>query len=130
MSQFSHSAAQPLEPARRKSAPMTPSPLPVSSSSPTRAIEGSTARHTLESGFERDMLNEPADLAFVTRQILNASAISSSSYPLAKGLINPSALALAGHSDGGTVVGMLALARGVDPRAWPIRPFARASRSG
>ncbi len=65
---------------------------------------------------EYDLWNEPADLAFVTRQILEASTAATARCPLVHGLILASALALAGHSDGGTVVGMLAGARGTDPQ--------------
>lgn len=64
---------------------------------------------------ENDMWNEPADLAFVTRQLLAVSATSSPRCRIAHGLIRPSQLALAGHSDGATVVGMLSFARGRDP---------------
>lgn len=63
-----------------------------------------------------DLWNEPADLVFVTRHILSDNTIRSEQCPLIKGLINPTQLALAGHSDGGTVVGMLALSNGKDPQ--------------
>ena len=63
-----------------------------------------------------DLWNEPADLVFVTRQLLSASTTTSQSCPIVKGLINAKQLALAGHSDGGTVVGMLALSSGRDPQ--------------
>ncbi len=63
---------------------------------------------------EYDLWNEPADLAFVTRQLLGANAVSTARCPLVHGLVLASALALAGHSDGGTVVGMLAHAGGQD----------------
>lgn len=64
---------------------------------------------------EDDLWNEPADLAFVTRQILAASATPSPGCPVVSGLVRASALALAGHSDGATVVGMLSYAHGKDP---------------
>ena len=65
---------------------------------------------------EIDMWNEPADLTFVTRQILKDSAALSSGCPLLNQLVRASALALAGHSDGGTVVGMLTNSSGRDPQ--------------
>jgi len=64
---------------------------------------------------EDDMWNEPADLTFVTRQLLASSAAESPRCPIVRGLLRPSELALAGHSDGATVVGMLSFARGRDP---------------
>ena len=70
---------------------------------------------------EIDMWNEPADLAFVTRQILKDSAALSSGCPLVHQLVRASALALAGHSDGGTVVGMLTNSTGRDPQGVPFR---------
>lgn len=65
---------------------------------------------------EDDVRNEPADITFVTRSLLQASANQSSGCPVVSGLIQPSELALAGHSDGATVVGLLAYARGNDPQ--------------
>lgn len=65
---------------------------------------------------EDDLRNEPADLTFVTRSILQASANLSSGCHVMDGLVNASELGLAGHSDGATVVGLLALARGDDPQ--------------
>jgi hypothetical protein len=65
---------------------------------------------------EGDLPNEPADLAFVTRQLLGVNATRSASCPVAFGLVDTSALALAGHSDGGVAVGMLADSMGRDPQ--------------
>jgi hypothetical protein len=65
---------------------------------------------------EYNLWNEPADLVFVTRQLLEATTALTARCPLVHGLVLASALALAGHSDGGTVVGMLAGARGTDPQ--------------
>jgi hypothetical protein len=73
-----------------------------------------TAQH--DANTEDDLVNEPADLAFVTRRLLDASAKRSPSCPLVLGLIHASELALAGHSDGATVVGMLSYAHGNDPQ--------------
>lgn len=65
---------------------------------------------------EGDIVNEPADLAFVTRAVLQASSGVSSNCPIVRGLINPTELALAGHSDGATAVAMLAFDHGLDPQ--------------
>ena len=65
---------------------------------------------------ERDLLNEPADLAFVTRQIVQDSTTMTQSCPMVNGLIDPTALALAGHSDGGEAVAMLSNSLGQDPQ--------------
>ena len=65
---------------------------------------------------EDDLWNEPADLTFVTRQLIRAALGRSSSCRVVRGLIRPSELALAGHSDGATAVGMLAYAHGNDPQ--------------
>jgi hypothetical protein len=64
---------------------------------------------------EDDLRNEPADLTFVTRSILEASANESASCHIMSGLVNASELGLAGHSDGATAVGLLAFAHGNDP---------------
>jgi hypothetical protein len=69
-----------------------------------------TAQHGANT--EDDIRNEPADMTFVTRAILQASAGQSSGCAVAKGLVNPSELGLAGHSDGATAVALLAYARG------------------
>jgi predicted dienelactone hydrolase len=61
---------------------------------------------------ENDIRNEPADMTFVTRALLLASAGQSSGCPVANGLVNASELGLAGHSDGATAVALLAFARG------------------
>jgi hypothetical protein len=65
---------------------------------------------------EGDLVNEPADIAFVTRQMLAASAVPTPRCPVAHGIIDPASLALAGHSDGATAVGALSYARGRDPQ--------------
>jgi len=65
---------------------------------------------------EGDVVNEPADLVFVTKEVLRASNAASSACPIVKGLIDPSAIALAGHSDGAEAVGMLAYDHGLDPQ--------------
>ncbi len=65
---------------------------------------------------ENDLWNEPADIAFVAGQMVKASAASSPRCPTVRGLVNPSQLGLAGHSDGATAVAMLSYARGNDPQ--------------
>lgn len=65
---------------------------------------------------EGDLVNEPADLAFVTRAVLQASSSATSNCPIVRGLVNASELALAGHSDGATAVAMLAFDHGLDPQ--------------
>lgn len=65
---------------------------------------------------EWDMVNEPADLAFVTKTVLQASTSASAACPIVNGLVKTSQIALAGHSDGATAVGMLAYDHGLDPQ--------------
>jgi predicted dienelactone hydrolase len=65
---------------------------------------------------EGDLVNEPADLTFVTKAVLQASTIESASCPIVNGLVETSEIALAGHSDGATAVGMLAYDHGDDPQ--------------
>lgn len=60
------------------------------------------------SGIEDDLVNEPADLAFVARRVLAASAGGPAGCPIARHLVDRSALALAGQSDGAQAAGMLA----------------------
>jgi len=65
---------------------------------------------------EADIYNEPADLAFVTQQLLTDSSTLSAACPLVQGLVRPSELAFAGHSDGADAVGLLAYSTGRDPQ--------------
>lgn len=65
---------------------------------------------------EGDLLNEPADLAFVTKAVLQASTSEPAACPIVSGLVRVSEIALAGHSDGATAVGMLAYDHGDDPQ--------------
>jgi len=65
---------------------------------------------------EDDLANEPGDLAFLTKEILLASVNETTICPIASGLINPSEIALAGHSDGAVAAGMLAYDHGLDPQ--------------
>lgn len=81
---------------------------------PAESPVGIARQHQVNT--EDDLWNEPADLAFVARQLLRASRGYSSSCHVARGLVRPSELALAGHSDGATAVGMLAYAHGNDPQ--------------
>jgi hypothetical protein len=65
---------------------------------------------------EGDLANEPGDLVFVTKEVLQASNVESSACPILNGLVDPSEIALAGHSDGAEAVGMLAYDHGLDPQ--------------
>jgi hypothetical protein len=65
---------------------------------------------------EDDVINEPGDLAFVTRSVLQDSASVTSRCPILEGLVNSTEVALAGHSDGAEAVSMLAYDHGLDPQ--------------
>ncbi|HLQ57235.1 MAG TPA: hypothetical protein VK162_23555, partial [Streptosporangiaceae bacterium] len=55
---------------------------------------------------EADLANQPGDMSFVIRRLL---AISGRPHGVLSGLVNPAAIAVAGHSDGGdTVAAMVA----------------------
>lgn len=56
---------------------------------------------------EADDVNEPADVAFVTREVLQDSTSSSASCEILHGLIDERKIALAGQSDGAQVVAAL-----------------------
>ena len=68
---------------------------------------------------EADLVNEPADMAFVIRQLLADSATLAASCPLVHGLVAPNEVALAGHSDGADAVALLADSNGRDPQGVP-----------
>ncbi|MFI5035116.1 MAG: hypothetical protein ACHQFZ_02800 [Acidimicrobiales bacterium] len=70
---------------------------------------------------EPDLVNEPGDLAYATRAILQASAIASATCPIVNGLVQASEIALAGHSDGANAVAMLAFDQGGDPHGVSYR---------
>ena len=72
------------------------------------------AQHYVDT--EGDLANEPGDLAFVTREILQASTGASTVCPIVNGLVRPTGVALVGHSDGANAVAMLAYDQGVDPQ--------------
>ncbi|HEV2924552.1 MAG TPA: hypothetical protein VGW98_10990 [Solirubrobacteraceae bacterium] len=72
---------------------------------------------------EADLINQPADVRFVISRMLASSRLSSD--PLA-GLIDPAAIAVAGHSDGGDT----ALAVAYDPRSRDPRVDAAVVLSG
>ena len=65
---------------------------------------------------EADLDNEPADLTFVTQQLLDDSSTLSATCPLVYGLLAPNELDFAGHSDGADAVGLLAYSTGRDPQ--------------
>jgi hypothetical protein len=64
---------------------------------------------------EADMVYQPGDVAFVTRQVLADSAGTGSGCRVLRGLVDASELGLAGQSDGATTVGMLAYDLGTLP---------------
>jgi dienelactone hydrolase len=72
---------------------------------------------------EADLINQPADIRFVISSMLASSRLSSD--PLA-GLIDPTAIAVSGHSDGGDT----ALAVAYDPRSRDPRVGAAVILSG
>jgi len=86
----------------------------VAPSFPDESPSAVAAQHGTNT--ERDIVNEPADLAFVTSAVLGASANKTSICPVAFGLVDPTEIALAGHSDGADAVGMLAYDHGDDPQ--------------
>jgi hypothetical protein len=69
---------------------------------------------------EGDLTNEPADLVFVTSQVLAASAQLRPGCRILHGLIRPTQIAVAGHSDGADAVAMLAYDHGRDPQGIPL----------
>jgi len=81
---------------------------------PTRALQ--KWRHNA-ARIRRRSPNEAGDLTFVTRSVLQASANETTGCPIVSGLVEPSEIALAGHSDGAEVVGMLATTTATIPKA-------------
>ncbi len=74
---------------------------------PDTSVAGLVAQHQ-DANAETDVrTNQPADVAFVTGQVLRASA-GGATCPLLHGLVDSSRLALAGQSDGGETVATLA----------------------
>ncbi len=69
---------------------------------------------------EGDLRNEPGDLAFVTARILAASTGASRGCGQLRGMVRPTQIALAGHSDGADAVAMLAYDHGLDPQGVPF----------
>ena len=66
---------------------------------------------------EWDLPNEPADLAFVIHQVVGDSESRSGACAVVRGLVDPTEVALAGHSDGADVVSALAASDGRDPQS-------------
>lgn len=79
---------------------------------------------------EGDLANEPGDLAFVTKGILDSSTTPSPTCPVASGLVQATRIALAGHSDGANAVAMLAYAEGVDPQGATFASLRAGIRFG
>lgn len=57
---------------------------------------------------EQDVVNQPADMAFVVRRVIAESRVRSASCPRLFKLVRPAEIGLAGQSDGGDTVAMLA----------------------
>lgn len=81
---------------------------------PDEKASAVTAQHGADT--EGDLANEPADIVFVTSRVLAASAHSQPGCPVLHGLIRPSQVALAGHSDGADAIAMLAYDHARDPQ--------------
>ncbi len=79
---------------------------------------------------EGDLDNEPADLAFVTRQLIADSTNLSPHCPLVQGMVAPGELAFAGHSDGADAVALLADSNGRDPQGVPYANLRRGLTIG
>lgn len=81
---------------------------------------------------EDDIVNQPGDLAFVVRAALHASAASDPACRVLHGLVNPAELGIAGQSDGGSTVAMLAYDRAPSYAglSLPVRIRAAAVMSG
>ncbi|MCU1495463.1 MAG: hypothetical protein JWO62_3227 [Acidimicrobiaceae bacterium] len=60
---------------------------------------------------EDDVVNQPADMAFVIRQSVAATRTAVASCRVVRGLIDPAEIGIAGQSDGGETVAMLAYDR-------------------
>jgi dienelactone hydrolase len=84
---------------------------------PDEKFSAVSAQHNANT--EGDLANEPGDLAFVTKEITRASATPTRGCPVVRGLVNASQIALAGQSDGGNAVAMLAYDHSKDPQGIP-----------
>ena len=82
-----------------------------------------TAQHGANT--EGDLANEPADLTFVTRQVVAASKDLTKGCPLAHHLVDASRIAMAGQSDGANAVATLAYDQGLDPQGVAYSGLAR-----
>lgn len=76
--------------------------------------EGAVASTGVANSFlpEADDINQPGDMAFVTREMLQSSGATSSLCPIVHALVSRTKIALAGQSDGATT----AVALGYDPK--------------
>lgn len=87
---------------------------------PDEKYSAVTAQHGADT--EGDLVNEPADVAFVARQVIDDSRAFSPGCPIVHALVNPSHIALAGQSDGANAIATLTYEQGLDPQGVP---FAR-----
>lgn len=69
------------------------------------------------SASEQDIVNQPADMTFVTRGVIADSRVRSGSCPRLYRLVRPAEIGLAGQSDGGDTVAMLAFDARYDAHA-------------
>ncbi len=84
---------------------------------PDEQASAVTAQHGADT--EGDLANEPADLTFVTREVLRAARDTRAACGVLHGLVDPSQVALAGQSDGANAVATLSYDRGTDPQGVP-----------
>ncbi len=85
--------------------------------------------HSIDTA-EGDIVNQPGDVAFVTRQTLAAAEGRSVACPLVKGLLATAAIGLAGQSDGATVAAALVYGSTYRPLAAGLPYRAVAAMSG
>lgn len=74
---------------------------------PPDASQSAVARDGGGVADEADLPNQPADVAFVTRQVLADATGAGTGCRAVRGLVDPSEIGLAGQSDGATTVAML-----------------------
>jgi dienelactone hydrolase len=68
---------------------------------------------------EGDLVNEPADLAYVGHALERASAQRTATCLAVFGMIEPHVIAVAGHSDGASAAALFAFGTGSDPQGVP-----------
>jgi dienelactone hydrolase len=86
---------------------------------PTFPDENPAAVAAQRTNTEGDLANEPADLAYVGHALEQASAQHVAACPGVFEMIEPHALAVAGHSDGASAAALFAFGTGSDPQGTP-----------